>query len=977
MWDEKKRRICYLVAGLIMLLICLTSVSSKAESEMSAVEYKDLISSKGISSRDETISPGVDYVTISNAEDLWAFKKIVIDRSKCRSVVFKQTKDILVNDYTFEWNAEDSTVDVYEGEKLQCKLDEYGKYTSDDQQTLQVWTKLMTTYNYNPNYSEFQGTYLGEGHVIRGDVFRGGFVAALGRKGSVRNVRFQQCLSFGERTGGASGIAAGWVTDYGSIEDCLVDDCISIGSVTGGIAGSVGTYNGKIQYCTVKNTVCHGRTEDTADPMDGEESRAGGIIGSGNINIYNCSTENGSVDGFYAGGIAGETYQIESCRNTAGIKGNYAGGIVGYTNGYENAEGEKPHIFDCQNLGEVSNLGYSDSEYIGGICGLPGGGGLQINRCLNQGKVSLSSKAQKATAGGIAGGPLKSQESASCINIINCLNRGEVSMDTVSGVAGGIMGSIIAPQCLIGNSANEGMLRSVHNIGQADSGEEEQDQKALSGILGGIVGQQCDTSGNIDTVEIQNKSDRVENCIQAGEIRCSENDVVGVLKGKSQNSALTYNYYTTTMAAVTVKAGAETENVSKTAISVIGEESDSSAVFQCYPITDTQYDGTEKDTLIDSEGTYAGETKVVDSLNRFLGREEKGYNDWFYQETSEKGIEAYPSMLSLKMSDVCGYYVHGEDPPFSPDPCTTESLNGETEVPTGSGIAISSNPYITESPNGETEVPMASGVSVVTSSPEVTKYLPTVHPYSPEPTATPTKAPSRWPTPTPVFTVLYSFEPSAEPTKSPAISAGIQTAGPTDTASDGKVTVETGKLLGVAAKQISVKKVRIRWRVTNENVNIRIMRGRKGDWIGETIAEVAAAKGSYLDKKAVDQAYWYNICVVNTEGSIVDSREVSLRLYAYSAPKVRVQKQKTPQGQKYLRISLIKKQNCYLECYRKKKSSYYKIMLRDAKLRKGHRSINISYGKGMKSVTCRFRIYRIVQGKKRYSQYTKAVKIHL
>ena len=52
----KKRRICYLVAGLIMLLICLTSVSSKAESEMSAVEYRDLISSKGISSRDEYVS---------------------------------------------------------------------------------------------------------------------------------------------------------------------------------------------------------------------------------------------------------------------------------------------------------------------------------------------------------------------------------------------------------------------------------------------------------------------------------------------------------------------------------------------------------------------------------------------------------------------------------------------------------------------------------------------------------------------------------------------------------------------------------------------------------------------------------------------------------------------------------------------------------------------------------------------------------
>lgn len=118
-------------------------------------------------------------------------------------------------------------------------------------------------------------------------------------------------------------------------------------------------------------------------------------------------------------------------------EGYNVGGIVGFNSGI---------IRNCYNEGMVSSL-YNNDNYLGGICGMNGGG--IITGCYNKGKVANSVWGTRA--GGICG--------RSTNTILNCYNTGSV---TGGSRVGGICGSN-------DSSTTSGRIENCYNIGTINS----------------------------------------------------------------------------------------------------------------------------------------------------------------------------------------------------------------------------------------------------------------------------------------------------------------------------------------------------------------------------------------------------------------------------------------------------------------------------------------------------------------------------
>ena len=118
-------------------------------------------------------------------------------------------------------------------------------------------------------------------------------------------------------------------------------------------------------------------------------------------------------------------------------KGYNVGGIVGFNSGI---------IRNCYNEGMVSSL-YNNDNYLGGICGMNGGG--TITGCYNKGKVANSVRGTRA--GGICG--------RSTNKILNCYNTGSV---TGGYMVGGICGSN-------DSFTTSGRIENCYNIGTINS----------------------------------------------------------------------------------------------------------------------------------------------------------------------------------------------------------------------------------------------------------------------------------------------------------------------------------------------------------------------------------------------------------------------------------------------------------------------------------------------------------------------------
>lgn len=132
-------------------------------------------------------------------------------------------------------------------------------------------------------------------------------------------------------------------------------------------------------------------------------------------------------------------------------KGYNVGGIVGFNSGI---------IRNCYNEGMVSSL-YNNDNYLGGICGMNGGG--TITGCYNKGKVANSVWGTRA--GGICG--------RSTNKILNCYNTGSV---TGGYMVGGICGSNAS-------STTSRRIENCYNIGTINTIINDNDDKRNIAVI--------------------------------------------------------------------------------------------------------------------------------------------------------------------------------------------------------------------------------------------------------------------------------------------------------------------------------------------------------------------------------------------------------------------------------------------------------------------------------------------------------------
>lgn len=285
------------------------------------------------------------------------------------------------------------------------------------------------------------------------------------------------CVNSGNISGAqfTAGLCA-WIQDDGcEITNCLNTGTVSTNGKSNG-AGILSTVESQANNPTWKITNC----VNTGDIKNGV-SAIGGILGyMGNLNdpgtviISDCINKgNIDVSGNDVGGIVGNLYNHGSssqhhkyinCYNYGNISSNsgstdgvFVGGIVGKEYGFAEFNG-------CRNYGTVNASNTSANSISGGICGWIQDDTSSFADCINYGKVTA-----KNNIGGILG-EVSSAYDGTSFSFTQCGNYGGLSATTNNFAdMGGIVGKLNAKEstvkiymskCFNGNG-KDGRIASV------------------------------------------------------------------------------------------------------------------------------------------------------------------------------------------------------------------------------------------------------------------------------------------------------------------------------------------------------------------------------------------------------------------------------------------------------------------------------------------------------------------------------------
>lgn len=285
------------------------------------------------------------------------------------------------------------------------------------------------------------------------------------------------CVNTGNISGAqfTAGLCA-WIQDDGcEITNCLNTGTVSTNGQSNG-AGILSTVESQANNPTWKITNC----VNTGDIKNGA-SAIGGILGyMGNLNdpgtviISDCINKgNMAVSGNDVGGIVGNLYSHGSptqhhkyinCYNYGNISSNsgstdgvFVGGIVGREYGFAEFNG-------CRNYGTVNASSTSANSISGGICGWIEDDISSFADCINYGNVTA-----KNNIGGILG-EVSNAYDGTTFSFTKCGNYGNLSATTNNFAdMGGIVGKLWAKEstvkiymskCFNGNG-KDGRIASV------------------------------------------------------------------------------------------------------------------------------------------------------------------------------------------------------------------------------------------------------------------------------------------------------------------------------------------------------------------------------------------------------------------------------------------------------------------------------------------------------------------------------------
>ncbi len=290
-------------------------------------------------------------------------------------------------------------------------------------------------------------------------------------------------VSGGDDIGGLIGYEK--VTDYIKIMNCSNEGSITAISDIGGLVGYATNGNGNIYIIQSCNTGDINYSNNSSD--------RGGLIGSfysSSSSIFIKSSYNkGNIIGpdngksRSNGGLIGQStsnqLRIEQSYNTGKIdKGGYVGGLIGAS--YVGPTS----IYKCYNSGTIEVGG--NYNYTGGLIGEKENS-VNIQDSDNLGNIVQMENGElyDPHIGGIIG----SLRSSSSYNIVNCSNKGNITVRNAKSVEFG---------GLIGYGGNSGTIKGSSNSGDITV-KDAQSTNHIGGLLGIGLGsiQTCDNSGDI------------------------------------------------------------------------------------------------------------------------------------------------------------------------------------------------------------------------------------------------------------------------------------------------------------------------------------------------------------------------------------------------------------------------------------------------------------------------------------------------
>ena len=307
---------------------------------------------------------------------------------------------------------------------------------------------------------------------------------------------------------------------------------------------------------------------------------------------------------------------------------------------------------------------------------------------------------------------------------------------------------------------------------------------------------------------------------------------------------------------------------------------------------------------------------------------------------------------------------------LTPTPkATTVPTAAPTVTPTPKATTVpTAAPTVTPTPKATT-VPTAA--PTITPTPKATT-VPTA-----APTVTPTPTPTVTPTPTPTSSPVPSETPqptaSPMPNPSPLPTSTASTATPVSTATP---TQNQGKAVAsVKVKKTKNNQVRLNW----ENVadTYQIWRSKGSNQKYQLLTQISRHT-SYVDTKVQGgKTYYYKIVAIAEDGSVGNletAKEVKVTMDWLRKPVIKVKNGKKGNN-RYIEIKVLRYSGKYAQIQVKKSKKYRKISIGKKSISSYKGKYRLRYTKRGMTLWLRVRTWKKMDGKKRYSAYSKPVKI--
>ena len=661
-----------------------------------------------------TIGKDTSVVTISNADDLRAYMKIM-QKVTGFGLTFVQTADIALSDYNFRYDKSLKRIAVYDGDTLKCTVASNGTaYQPDNSDRSASYAALGMSEDFLWLHGhDFHGVYQGNHHRISGALLGGSSAIFGNARGAVVNLVLEGCAEIA-----ATDCALFAKELQGAIVNCCARNCIIVDVERGYSAWDVGAFASRVTEKAVVEQCTSENNQVIAEDICGDNIslNVGGIAGSSYGSIRDCRVQGGVVHGSNAGGVSGlisageiSAGEIMGCCNSADVYGvYYTGGICGW-----NAAMTYLQMSECVNEGtvhECSETSGSMEQYAGGIIGYTLNG-ITINRCRNAGNISSgeqSCNAAPVNVGGILGG---GWNDGSCDWIIsNTVNTGTLieRQHSISYI-GGVVGDGAYPLLRLSNIANFGTL--LYTV---------QDTYAEAAI-GGILGRGCEAEQTGSTIWNLLQQHAMTNCVNYGTVQFDSDS-------KSEEQI---DYHAVTGGGLSGNAAATAwKNCYEASVSdlpLFGKEGNGT-IMEVHRIDRAQRAGEASAAFIsENAASYAHTSSLAEALNAYVSAQNGAKGDYL---SWLQGDDTYPTLnLTIDLTR-SGY-------------STDRLVDGASLLPKPSAA------------------PTSSPTKTPTANPSVT---PSVAPNI-RPTAVPTKRPTVAPTKRPA---KHPWKPTIAPKKYPA-----------------------------------------------------------------------------------------------------------------------------------------------------------------------------------------------------------------